>query len=89
VPGEGIFVNSIWRERHYVANRIITGPQSLLLMLDLQPERVETPVVTAIQICPVYGQPLDEIVREAVLSGTDRANREFGTNLHLLEIRYS
>jgi len=58
-------------------------------MLDLADERLADPDVTAIHVCPVYGRPADEVVRAAVLAGTDRANAEFGTNLHPLDIRFS
>jgi hypothetical protein len=74
---------------HYFVTQYITGPQSLLLMLDLQPERIADPFVTPLNVCPIYGQPEDIIVRAAVLAGTDEANAEFGTNWHPLEIRYS
>jgi hypothetical protein len=73
----------------YFLTQIITGPQWLRLLLDLQPERISDPYVTATGICPVYGQPQDDVVRAAVLRGTDEANAEFGTNWHPLEIRYS
>ncbi|WP_157469822.1 hypothetical protein [Gemmata sp. SH-PL17] len=58
-------------------------------MLDLVDERLTDPYVTAIDVCSVYGCPTEEVVRAAVLAGTDRANAEFGTNLHPLEIRFS
>jgi hypothetical protein len=74
---------------HYFATWYITGPQCLLLMLDLQPERIADPFVTAITVCPMYGQPEDAVVRAAVLAGTDEANAEFSTSWHPLEVRYS
>jgi hypothetical protein len=74
---------------HYFVTRYITGPQCLLLMLDLQPERIDDPFVTAFNVCPVYGHPKDAVVRSAVLAGTDEANAEFSTSWHPLEIRYS
>jgi hypothetical protein len=73
----------------YLVTQHITGPQCLLLMLDMQPERIADPPVTALEVCPIYGQPSDAVVRAAVLAGTDRANAEFGTSWHPLEIRYS
>lgn len=82
-------MNQVSRRGHYLINQIITGPQCLLLMLDLVTERIDDPFVTATNVCPIYGQPTDDVVRAAVLSGTDRANAEFGTNWHPLEIRYS
>jgi hypothetical protein len=82
-------MNQVWRRDHYVVNQIITGPQCLLLMLDMQPERIDDPFVSAIDVCPVYGKPDDTVVRAAVLKGTDEANAEFGTSWHPLEIRYS
>jgi hypothetical protein len=78
-----------WKRNHYFVTQFITGPQCLLLMLDLQPERIADPFVTALNVCPIYGQPEDAVVRAAVLAGTDEANAEFGTNWHPLEIRYS
>jgi hypothetical protein len=69
--------------------RYITGPQALLLLLDLETECIPDPIVVALNVCPVYGQPQDEVVRAAVLAGTDEANAEFATNWHPLEIRYS
>jgi hypothetical protein len=45
--------------------------------------------VTAFNICPIYGQPEDAVVRAGVLEGTDEANAEFGTAWRPLEIRYS
>lgn len=74
---------------HYFATQYITGPQCLLLMLDLHPERIADPFVTAINVCPIYGQPEDAVVRAAVLAGTDEANTELGASWHPLEIRYS
>ena len=79
----------MWRKGHYLAAQIITGPQHLLLLLDLADERIADPFVSAIDVCPVYGRPTDEAVRAAVLAGTDRANAEFGTSLHPLEVRFS
>jgi hypothetical protein len=77
------------RRGHYFVTQLITGPQCLLLMLDLQCERIVDPFVTALNTCPIYGRPEDNTVRTAVLAGTDEANAEFGTNWHPLEIRYS
>jgi len=79
----------IWRRDHYLVNHIITGPQCLLLMLDIQPERIDDPFISAISECIIYGRPDDAIVRRAVLSGTDEANAEFGTSWHPFEIRFS
>jgi hypothetical protein len=73
----------------YFVTQYITGPQCLLLMLELQPDRIADPLVTAINVCPIYGQPEDAVVRAAVLAGTDEANTEFGTSWYPLEIRYS
>ncbi len=77
------------RQGQYYVTSIVTGPQYLRLMLDLADERLVDPYVTAVDVCPVYGCPTEEVVRAAVLGGTDRANAEFGTNLHPLEIRFS
>jgi hypothetical protein len=82
-------MNQVWRRGHYLVNQIITGPQCLLLMLDMQPERIDDPFVSAINVCPMYGRPDDAVVRTAVLKGTDEANAEFGTSWHPLEIRFS
>jgi hypothetical protein len=82
-------VTSVGRNGHYFSARITTGPQDLLLLLDLADERISDPFVSAIDVCPVYGRPSDEAVRAAVLAGTDRANAEFGTNWHPLEVRFS
>jgi hypothetical protein len=82
-------MDQVWRRGHYLVTQIITGPQSLLLMLDVQPERIDDPFVTALSVCPVYGRPDDATVRAAVLSGTDEANARFGTSLHPLEIRFA
>lgn len=73
----------------YFVTQYITGPQCLLLMLDLQSERIVDPFVTAVNVCPIYGQPEEAVVRAAVLAGTDEANAEFGTTWHPLEVRYS
>lgn len=82
-------MESVGRNGHYFATRITTGPQDLLLLLDLADERIVDPFVSAIDVCPVYGRPTDEAVRAAVLAGTDRANAECGTSLHPLEVRFS
>jgi hypothetical protein len=82
-------VPGVSRRGEYLVTQYITGPQCLLLMLDVQPERIADPFVTALQVCPIYGQPADDVVRAAVLAGTDRANAEFGTSWHPLEVRYS
>lgn len=82
-------MNQVWRKGHYFVNQIITGPQCLLLMLDMQAERIDDPFVSAINVCPVYDCPDDAVVRAAVLKGTDEANAEFRTNWHPLEIRFS
>ena len=86
---EGFGVTSVGRNGHYFAARITTGPQDLLLQLDLTDERIADPFVSAIDVCRIYGRPTDEVVRAAVLSGTDRANAEFSTSWHPLEIRFS
>lgn len=77
------------RRGHYFVTQYTTGPQCLLLMLDLQSERIADPFVNALNICPIYGQPEEATVRSAVLNGTDEANAEFGTNWHPFEIKYS
>jgi hypothetical protein len=77
------------RQGQYLVTRITTGPQDLLLMLDLADERIADPFVTALAVCPTYGRPADEVVRAAVLRGTDEANAEFGASWHPLEIRFS
>jgi hypothetical protein len=82
-------MDKVWRRGHCVVNQTITGPQSLLLMLDMQPERIDDPFVSAMNVCPVYGRPDDEVMRAAVLRGTDEANAEFGSSWHPLEIRFS
>ena len=82
-------MNKVWRRGHYLVNQIITGPQCLLLMLDMQAERIDDPLVSAIDVCAMYGRPDDAVVRAAVLKGTDEANAEFRTNWHPLEIRFS
>jgi hypothetical protein len=82
-------MNHVWRRGHYLVNQIITGPQCLLLMLDMQSERIEDPFVSATDVCSVYGKPDDAVIRAAVLKGTDEANAEFGTSWHPLEIRFS
>lgn len=73
----------------YFVTRYITGPQSLLLMLNLQSEPIADPFVTAIDVCPMYGKPENSVVQSAVLAGTDQANAEFGTSWHAFEIKYS
>ncbi|QEL14638.1 hypothetical protein [Limnoglobus roseus] len=82
-------MDSVGRNGHYFVTRITTGPQDLLLLLDLADERIADPFVSAIEVCPVYGRPTDEAMRAAVLAGTDRANGECGTSLHPLEVRFS
>ena len=79
----------VTRRGEYLVTQYITGPQCLLLMLDVQPERVADPDVTTLDVCPLYGPTAAEVVRAAVLAGTDRANAEFGTSWHPLDIRYS
>lgn len=76
------------RKGAYFVTRFTTGPQDLLLMLDLADERIADPFVTCIAPCALYRQPDDAVVRAAVLAGTDQANAECGTSLHPLEIRY-
>jgi hypothetical protein len=79
----------VLKQGHYFVTRIITGPEFLLLMLDITDERIADPLVSALNVCPVTGRPDDSVIRTAVLSGTDRANGEFGTKLHPLEVRFS
>ena len=79
----------VWRQGEYFGTRYITGPQILTLLVVLADERVADPDVTALYVCPLYGPTAAEVVRTAVLAGTDRANAEFGTSLHPLDIRYS
>jgi len=45
------------KHEHYFTRRYTTGPQDLLLMLDLQPERIADPFVTALETCTKYGKP--------------------------------
>lgn len=79
----------LFRRGHYFGAQYITGPECLLLYLDLQDERIEDPIVSALNEDRLYGNPNDTDVRAAVLAGTDEANNEHGTNWHPLEIRYS
>jgi hypothetical protein len=81
-------MDKVWRRGTYFVHHITTGPQDLLLMLDMQTERIDDPYVSAIDVCPIYGRPTDAPVRAAVLKGTDEANAEFGTSWHPLEIRF-
>jgi hypothetical protein len=81
-------VNVSLSEGCYTA-RVVTGPQDLWRRLALADERIADPDVTVADVCPVYGRPAAEVVRAAVLAGTDRANAEFGTSLHPLEIRFA
>ena len=37
----------VLRRGHYYVTQYVTGPQYLVLMLDLQPERIDDPFVTA------------------------------------------
>ena len=76
------------RQGQYLVTRFTTGPQDLLLMLDLADERIADPFVTIIAPSQLYHQPDDAVVRGAVLAGTDRANAECGSSWHPLEIRY-
>lgn len=73
---------------HYYVARYTTGPQDLLLMLDMENERINDPFVVALCICPIYGQPEDPTVRAAVLRGADEANAMHGTSWYPLEIKY-
>ena len=79
----------VWRQGEYLGTRYITGPQMLTLLVALADERVADPDVTALDVCPLYGPTAPEVVRAAVLAGTDRANAECGTSWHPLAIRYS
>ena len=81
--------NDVVKIGDYFATQYITGPQCLLLMLDLQDERIPDPVVSAIDVCRIHGAPTDAVVQRAVLAGTDEANAEFGARWHPLAIRYS
>jgi len=76
------------RQGQYLVTRVTTGPQDLRLMLDLAEERIADPFVTCIAPSLLYRQPDDEVVRTAVLAGTDRANAECSSSWHPLEIRY-
>jgi hypothetical protein len=71
------------------ATQYVTGPQRLLLMLELREERIHDPVVAAVDVCPIYGCPTDAVVQCTVLAGTDEANAEFETQWHPFAIRYS
>jgi hypothetical protein len=82
-------MREVFKRGHYFGIQYVTGPQILLLMLDLQSERIADPFVTALSVCQLYGQPDDTVVRSAVLRGSDEANAEFGTKWHPLEIKYS
>ncbi len=80
---------TVFRRGHYFGTQYITGPQCLLLLLDLQDERIDDPFVAALNEDLIYGNPEDHCVRTAVLAGTDEANSEHKTSWHPLEIRYS
>ena len=82
-------MSRVVRREHYYVTRWTTGPQDLLLMLDLESERIADPFVTALDVCSIYGNPDDATVRAAVLDGTDEANSAFGTSWHPLEMKYS
>jgi hypothetical protein len=82
-------MGEVFKRGHYFGIQYVTGPQILLLLLDLQLERIADPFVTALSVCAMYGQPDDAVVRSAVLRGSDEANAEFGVKWHPLEIKYS
>ena len=79
----------VTRRGQYYVKSYITGPQCLLLMLNLDHERIDEPYVTPIDTCPKYGLPDSAVVIDAVLAGADEANKEFDVNWYPLEIRYS
>lgn len=76
------------RRGQYYVTRYTTGPQDLLLMLDMEIERINDPFVVALSVCPINGQPEDSTVRAAVLRGADEANEMLGTSWYPLEIKY-
>jgi len=82
-------MSNLFRHEHYFGAMYITGPQSLYLLLDLQPERIADPTVTPIREDRLYGNPSDDAVRAAVVAGCEAANKESGTDLWPLEIRYT
>ena len=82
-------MSNLFRCEHYFGALYITGPQYLYLLLDLQQERIADPIVTPINVDQVYGNPIDEAVRAAVIAGCEEGNAAHGTNLWPLEIRYS
>jgi hypothetical protein len=79
----------VYRSGHHLVTQYTTGPQTLLLRLDLQRQRIGEPVVTALRVCRIYGNVLYEVVRAAAVRGADEANADFGTHWHPLEIQYS
>jgi hypothetical protein len=81
-------VASFFKRQHYYGAQYITGPQYLVLLLDLQNERIDDPYVVALGEDGLYETFPEENVRSAVLEGTDAANRQCNTNIHPLEIRY-
>jgi hypothetical protein len=72
-----------------VGAQYITGPPCLLLLLDLQDERIGDPFVVPRNEDQLDGNPDVGSVRAAVLAGTDEANNDHGTSWHPLEIRSS
>jgi hypothetical protein len=66
--------------------QIVTGPRSVLLSLVVQSERTEAPVVEWIADRYPYRSPEEDVIRRAVLEGTDAANAENHTNFHPAEI---
>jgi hypothetical protein len=67
----------------------ITGPRSVILRLELRPERNEFPEVVPLFTQFPYRDPDPATVRARVLEGTDEANREFGTSLHPWMVKYA
>jgi hypothetical protein len=68
--------------------RFITGPSSLLLRLAVADERTDSPDVILLRPDPLYGNLAESEARACVLTGTDEANREFGTAHHPVAAEY-
>ena len=78
-----------FRKEHYFCVTVFTGPQFVRLLLHLETEPNENPEVFVVYDHPLGLKVRPADVKEAVMSGIAAANKDFDSNYHAWEIRYS
>jgi hypothetical protein len=80
---------NFFRQEHYYCISYDSGQQYVVLQLHLETEPCEDPGVVTVYEHPLGSKLAPDDLKKAVMESIDAANKEFGGNFHVWEIRYS